>query len=139
MAKEELFKGYDPKKQAEYEEEIRQKYGENSLDQTQQRWGSYSKTKQAQVVEEGKQITQNIADNMAKGFEHPDVQHWVKAWHDYMAHFYDCSLEVFEGLGQMYNDDPRYKKTYTEVNPDLPRFMQQAMSYYVQQAKKENK
>lgn len=135
MAKEEFFEGYDPGKQTEYEEEIREKYGEDSLKQSQQRWGSYSKAKQEQVLKEGKQITQNIADNMAKGFDHSDVQHWIKAWHNHMANFYDCSLEVFEGLGHMYNEDPRFHKSFTAFHADLPRFMQQAMSYYVEQTR----
>ena len=68
---------------------------------------------------------------MDKGFNHPEVQEFVKAWHQHMSHFYDCSLEVFEGLGHMYNDDPRFHKAFSAHHPNFPRFMQQAMTYYI--------
>lgn len=133
MTKEELFEGYDPQKQEEYEKEVREKYGDDLWKQTQQRFGSYSKQRQADVLQEGKEITQAIADDFDKGYDHPDVQANITRYFEYMQHFYDCSLEIFEGLGQMYVDDPRFTATYEAVHEGLAEFMRLAMAYFVQQ------
>jgi len=69
---------------------------------------------------------------MDKGFKHPDVQEFIKAWHQHMSHYYDCSLEVFEGLGHLYNDNPQFYKSFSAHHPDFPRFMQQVMTYCVE-------
>lgn len=132
MTKEELFEGYDPAKQAEYENEIREKYGDTLLKQSKQRFGSLSKAEQEKVFLEGQQITQAILENFEKGYNHPDVQIEIARWHAYMHHFYDCSLEVFDGLGHMYVDDPRFRATYDNQRNGFAAFMQKAMSHYVQ-------
>ena len=132
MTKEEIFEGYDPEKQAVYEEEVREKYGDRLWKQSQQRFGSYSKQKQSAVIEKGKEITQAIADQMDKGFEHPTVQNQIARYYEYMQNFYDCSLEVFAGLGQMYVDDPRFTANYEAVREGLAEFMRQSMNHYVQ-------
>lgn len=136
MAKEDFFKGYDPNRQAEYEEEIRQKYGDKELKQSQQRWGSYSAEKRAQIQAEGGAITQALLDNMAKGFDHPDVQKEVAHWHQFISYFYDCSLEVFEGLGRMYNEDPRFHSVYANADTEFPEFMMHAMKFYADEHRK---
>jgi MerR family transcriptional regulator, thiopeptide resistance regulator len=37
--------------------------------------------------------------------------------------FYDCSHEIHRGMGQMYVDDPRFKKHYEEIAPGLAEFV----------------
>lgn len=133
MAKEEFFKGYDPEKQEEYEQEIRQKYGEKAWKQSKERYGSFSKAKQEAIGREGEQITLDILNEFDKGFDHPDVQANIARWYQYMQNFYDCSLEVFEGLGRMYVEDSRFRGVYDARREGFAQFMQQAMSYYVQQ------
>lgn len=132
MAKEEFFEGYNPGKQEEYEAEIREKYGDTLWKQSKERFSSLSKAEQDTILHKGSLITQAILEDIEKGYDHPDVQANIARWHDYMQHFYDCSLEVFDGLGHMYVDDPRFRATYDKQREGFAAFMQQAMSHYVQ-------
>ena len=132
MAKEEFFKGYDPAQQEEYEQEIRQKYGDKLWEQSQQRYATLSKAEQEAIGREGEQITLDILSGFDKGFDHPDVQANIARWHQYMQYFYDCSLETFDGLGRMYVDDPRFKALYDGRREGFASFMQHAMSHYVE-------
>ncbi|MEE4195367.1 MAG: MerR family transcriptional regulator [Anaerolineae bacterium] len=136
MAKEEFFEGYDPAKQEAYEHEIREKYGDRLWKQSKQRYSSLSKAEQEAIQREGQEITQAILDDFDKGYDHPDVQVNIAKWHAYMQHFYDCSLDTFAGLGQMYVEDPRFKANYDAQREGFAEFMCQAMQYYVQKAYK---
>jgi hypothetical protein len=138
MVKEEFFNpDYDPAQQTAYEKEIQHKYGNEELKQSQQRWGGYTDIKRREIMAEGSQITQAIFEQMPKGFDHPDVQTLMEQYHHYMNYFYDCSLDVFEGLGQMYHEDPRFRVLYEAKHPDFPVFMMNAMKYYADQRRKE--
>jgi len=131
MAKEAFFKGYDPEQQKAYEQEVREKYGDELWQQSQQRFGSLAKIEQQAILREGQEITRAILNDFEKGFDYPDVQGNIARWHEYMQHFYDCSLDVFEGLGLLYVEDPRFKASYDGQREGFARFMQQAMSLYV--------
>ena len=131
MSKGAFFKGYDPEQQKAYEQEVREKYGDQLWQQSQQRFGSLPKAQQEVILREGQEINHAILADYEKGFDHPDVQANIARWHDYLQHFYDCSLDVFEGLGHLYVEDPRFKATYDEQREGFAHFMEQAMSYYV--------
>ena len=45
--------------------------------------------------------------------------------------FYEPSLEVLRGLGNAYNDHPDFNATFTAMHPDLPAFLQKAVTHYV--------
>ncbi|NSW51025.1 MAG: MerR family transcriptional regulator [Anaerolineae bacterium] len=134
MAKEEFFSSqYDPAQQEIYEEEIRQKYGEKQWRQSRQRWDSYSEQKRKEIMAEGNQVTLAIFESMSKGHDHPETQAHLARYHQFMQYFYDCTLEIFEGLGRMYCDDPRFRVLYEAKHPDFPEFMRDAMQYYANQ------
>ena len=78
----------------------------------------------------------NIAQGRpSQGYDSPQVQYWVGRWHQAINNnFYDCSLEIFEALGHMYPEDPQFRAAYEDIHPGLAEFMEQAMTYYCQQA-----
>ena len=41
--------------------------------------------------------------------------------------FYDCSIEMHRGLGQMYVDDPRFTATYEKLAPGLAAYVRDAV------------
>ena len=131
MNTKDFYAGFDEEQQARYEEEARQRWGEASVAESARRWKSRSREQKNAILAEGSEITQTIADQMEKGFAHPDVQDWVERWHQSINHnFYDCSLEVFEALGHGYVSDERFTAFYERVRPGLAAFMEQAMVYY---------
>ncbi len=44
--------------------------------------------------------------------------------------FYDCSYEMYRGLGDMYVADPRFSAYYDKFRPGLAKWMQKAINYY---------
>ena len=139
MNDKQIFNGFDEVQQTSYEKEIAEKYGEDNpeLKQSQARWSSYSAIQKEQILNEGQQITEAIASHIGvHAVDAPETQADIARWHEYInQYFYDCSLEIFAGLGQMYNSDPRFIKNYQKVHEELPQFLEDAITYYCDQNK----
>ena len=133
MSTKDFYSGFDEEQQKRYEEEARQRWGEPSVAESAKRWNACTRDQKNAILAEGNEITQAIADNMEKGFDHPDVQYWVGRWHQSInTHFYACPLDVFEALGHGYVADQRFTAFYEKVKPGLAKFMEQAMVHYCQ-------
>lgn len=134
MSQKEFYEGFNEEKQKKYREEIRHKYGEEPLGESERRWGSYSADEKKQIIARGEAIFQRITGLMPQGFDDPDVQKEIAALHSQMNYFYECSLEIFEGLGHMYNENPEFIAMYrSNYHLDLPPFLEKAVIYYCQQ------
>jgi hypothetical protein len=133
MSDSEYFKGFDEAQQAEYEKEVVEKWGADNPAylQSKQRWGGYSDQQKGEILAEGKAITAGLAENIEKGPADPAVQELVARQHQWVNRFWDCSLEQFEGLGEMYAADPRFAEMYQGYHPDLPEFLKAAIQHYV--------
>lgn len=135
MEKKEMFEGFDMNKikehQEKYREEARQKYGKDMVDATERRFNGYSEEKQANLFAEMGNISTRIASRMEYGPNDPEAQEAVQAWHHFITeHFYDCTLEVFRGLGNLYVDDERFTANIDKTKPGLAQFMKEAMHIY---------
>lgn len=130
MSSKDFYKGFDEEQQKQYAEEAAQRWGATATE-SQQRWTSYGLEKKNEILAQMHEISAGVAANMDKGFASPEAQYWVGRWHRHIdQYFYPCSLEVFEGLGHMYSEDPRFRETYEKIRPGLAAFMVQAMSEY---------
>lgn len=138
MKPDEIFEPFSEEKQKAYEEEVRQRYGDKELKVSQQRWGSYSKEKRQQIIDEGHRNYLDIANNMAKGFDSPEVQELVHRWHQHLHYFYDPTNHVLRGLADMYVNDPAFRQTFDKIHPDLAEFMRKAVTFYCDQLEKKN-
>lgn len=130
MGYQHFFEGFNEEKQKEYEEEIRQRYGDKDLKESQRRWKSYSPEKKEAIKAEGVAIFSTIGANMDKGYDSPAVQEQVKALHNYIGYFYECSYDRLLGLGKMYNQHPEFIARFEQIHPKLPEFLQKAIAYY---------
>jgi hypothetical protein len=61
------------------------------------------------------------------------VQELLVRWHQHLHYFYVPSLDILRGLGNMYNEHPDFKASFTAIDPDLPPFLQKAINHYVDQ------
>jgi hypothetical protein len=137
MKIEEMYEGTDKAQIEKYRKEARELYGEQRVEESEQRVQKYSKAEWQSIQAEGTAALTAVRDNMARGFDSPEVQEQIKNLHQWVNHFYDCTLEIFEGLGHMYNEHPDFVKMYqTTYHPDMPGFLFQAIQYYCQQNKK---
>ena len=137
MSEREFYQGFSEEKQKEYEEEIRQRYGDRELRQSQQRWGSYDGQQKQAIQEEFDRIVKELRECMGEGHDSPGVQARIKALHAWIGNFYDCTLDVFEGLGHGYNQDPRFREMYeTNYGPGVSEFLEKAIVYYCEQQRR---
>jgi len=134
MTEGEFYQGFSEEKQQEYEEEIRRRYGDKELRQSQQRWGSYGVQQRQAIRDDFQRIVAGLRDRMESGHDAPEVQALVGQLHAWVGSFYDCTLDVFEGLGHGYNQDPRFREMYeTNYGPGVSEFLEQAISTYCEQ------
>lgn len=134
MKKKDLFVGFSPEKQKQYEQEIRQRYGNQAFERTLD-WNSLTPERKAEILDNGKSILQAMIAVMDKGPKSPEAQAQVAAWHRHMNVFYECSCERLLGLTQLYNDHPDFQAYYAARHPDLLTFLTQAVQEYCKNQK----
>lgn len=131
MSKKKIFEGFSEEKQKQYEQQAMKEYGEDSVRQSIKLWNSYTEAQKEQIKQEGSAIYLDLAANMGNGIESPEIQATLGRWHQHLRHFYEPSLEVLRGLGNTYNEHPDFNATFTAIHPDLPAFLQKAITCYV--------
>lgn len=121
--------GYDEAKQKQYEQEIRQQYGEKTFIGAKD-WNSYTQEEKSRIKKESEEIYTSIVADMDKGFDSPEVQSQIAAWHAHLKYFYEPSTERLLGLADLYNDHPDFIATFKAFHPDLPEFLRKAIQFY---------
>jgi DNA-binding transcriptional MerR regulator len=133
MSDSEMYEGFSEEKQKEYSREARQRYGEDMVQESENRWNRLTPEEKQAKLAETDAVARAIVEHMAEGPESPEVQRLIGRMHQGINFYYDCTYEIFQGLGHMYNEDPRFKEMYqTKYHPDLPAFLERAISYYCQ-------
>lgn len=130
------FRGYDASKQKEYEQYIREQYGSDQVDTSVKRWAAMTDAEKKAYGERGNQLHSEIVANMAKGHQSPEIQVLMGRYRQHLSFFYDVTLDIYEGLGHGYNADPDFQAFYEAIHPGLAAFMEQAITYYVEQERK---
>ncbi|TJY44178.1 MerR family transcriptional regulator [Cohnella pontilimi] len=135
MADKELFEGFDMDKiqehQAKYSEEARRLYGKEIVEAAERKVEGYSEEKWKEMHGVMGGIYNRLADRMAYGPSDSEAQQAVAEWRQYITdHFYDCTLEIFRGLGSLYVDDERFTANIDKYKPGLAQFMKEAMHLY---------
>jgi DNA-binding transcriptional MerR regulator len=130
VSKKNIFEGFTEEKQKDYEAEAVARWGEGAT-QSIQLWNSYSDERKAEILQEGGDIYNEIAANMDKGVDDPDIRALLVRWHEHLRYFYEPTIEVLGGLGEMYYDHPDFNETFTRIHPDLPLFLKKAIALYV--------
>jgi DNA-binding transcriptional MerR regulator len=130
MSKKNIFEGFSQEKQKQYEEEAVNQWGDSARE-SHRLWNSYSEEKKAAIMQEGSDIYQQIIANMHLGPVSPEIQGLLVRWHQHLRYFYEPSIEVLGGLGDMYHDHPDFNATFTAMHPDLPGFLKKAIAVYV--------
>lgn len=132
MDSEELFAGFSEEQQKQYEDEIQEKYGNEKLDESRQRWGSYSPEEKQRILQEGGEIYRQIAAAIPFGPASQQAQTGVTRWHQNLRYFYEPTTEILLGLADMYNDQPEFAAFFERIHPDLNVFIREAIQIYCQ-------
>ncbi|WP_139490238.1 MerR family transcriptional regulator [Brevibacillus dissolubilis] len=136
MQHDEMYQGFDPKKQAQYEQELKERYGKEASDlieESNRNIKSWNKPDWDEVKafaeEINKELTALIGGHSP---ETPEVQRVIQKHFDWVKRFYTPTKEVYSGLGQLYVDHPDFRKLYDAHHPQLAEFLRDAMAYYAE-------
>ena len=98
------------------------------------RTSSYTKEDWRRITEEGGAITAAFVDAMRRGLpaDDPEVQAVVARHREHMArYFYEPTLEVYEGLADMWVGDQRFTKNIDKAGEGLAAYQRAAVKAWV--------
>jgi DNA-binding transcriptional MerR regulator len=133
MTNDDLFDPFKDETYQKYKDEVEQRWGDTvAYKQSMQRVRNMTKQQLAATQQEWQEISEQLASIMEKGPQDPEVQKLIERHYRQMNKFYDCSFEMYKGIGQMYVDDPRFAANYKKQKKGLAVFMRDAMSFYAE-------
>lgn len=130
MSKKQMFSAFSDEQQKEYEQQAKQLWDADKVTQSVNLWNSYSQAQKQQIADEGNAIYTDLVDAMATGPASPEVQAILRRWHQHLRYFYEPTPEILRGLGHGYNQHPDFHANFARLHPDLPAFLEQAITYY---------
>lgn len=138
MEDKSLFNGlsFDELKahEAKHEPEVVARWGESEAYKTSRaRADKRSKEDWEALSQQQVDLVKPLVDLFTAGVpvEDPRVQAAVQANHMFINdQFYDCSLDMFSGLGQMYVMDERFTAFYDKYAPGLAVYYNDAIQHY---------
>jgi MerR family transcriptional regulator, thiopeptide resistance regulator len=133
MSDQEYYAGFNEEKQKEYEQYVRQRWGNDTYESSARRWDALTVEEKKAYGSRGDALIRALAASMAKGYQFPEVQALIGQYRAHLSFFYDVTLEIYEGLGHGYNQHPDFIAFYEAYAPGLAAFMEQAIEYYCQQ------
>jgi len=124
-----------PEQAAAYAEEVEKKYDPELVRQSRERLAGWTKEDFRRAQEESDQICRALAKSMDKGAEDEAVQELIARHFRHINCYYDCTLEIYNGLSDLYVQDPRFRAHFAKFHESLPEFLSAAMKAYVDRQK----
>jgi DNA-binding transcriptional MerR regulator len=137
MKDEEMYLGFDPEKQAEYEREAIERWGEparNHIDESKRRTKSWKKEDYEKVKHDYDDLHRAFAEAIKKGVPPSDaeVQALVNRHYSVVDRFWTPKRESYIGLGRVYCEHLDYRKLYDGYHPKLAEYLAEAMRIYAE-------
>jgi DNA-binding transcriptional MerR regulator len=136
MNESSLFEVWSEEQEKKYSEEAIQRWGDTASESI-QKWNRYTPEQKAAIGAESEANYRQMLAHMGEGPESPAVQDAVAKWHQHLRYFYEPTVDLLEGLGHMYNQDPRFQDTFRKLHHDFPAFLEQAITFYCQGLRKQ--
>ena len=133
MGKTQVFKAYSQEAQKDNERLARLQYGPEKVNESVKRWNNYAEAQREAIMEEGNRIYSDLAEAIEaeKPPQDEDVQAILERWHQHLRYFYEPTLEILRGLGQLYNSHPDFMANFQQLHPELPVYLYEAIDHYV--------
>lgn len=133
MSKKRMFEAFSEEKQKDYERQARLEYGPENVNESIKRWNSYDQQKRDEIMAEGSQIYVDMAEAIDAGKDphSAEVQAILDRWEAHIHYFYEPSLDLLRGLGDLYNTSPEFIANFQKIHTELPAYLQKAIAHYV--------
>lgn len=138
MKEIEMYDGFDPGKQQEYEEYL-VNTGTISRKELDDSWNNvrhWKKENWEQFQCEGDEINKALVAAMELHFK-PDsmeVQDLIRRHHAWVKHFWTPTRESYAGLGQMYLAHPDFRDFYNAYHPGLADYLVKGMLVFAERS-----
>jgi DNA-binding transcriptional MerR regulator len=132
MNPDELFDGFDPERQATWETELVDRYGDaarSHLDES-KRWMSTWRRADADAAMAGfEQVETALAALCAQGVPvtDPRVQEVIAVHYEVVSRFWTPDADSYAGLADMYVQHPQFRARYESRQPGLAEYLRAAM------------
>ncbi|WP_145146135.1 MerR family transcriptional regulator [Paenibacillus xylanexedens] len=134
MTAKEQFEGFDFS-QNPYEQEARERWGDQAVDQANQKLHSKSTMEQKALSDQMNEIYKRLAALRHTDPASAETQAGIQEWYTLLNRMGNYSPEAFRGLGQMYVDDERFTRNIDQFGDGLAVFMRDAMAVFADQNK----
>ncbi len=137
MSDKDLYQGFSPEKQAQWEREIADTYGEHGREkiaESKRNFARMSKEDVAAQKAENDAINLAFAAAMAAGAapESERVQTLTARHYAWVCQAWKPNRAAYIGLGEMYVSHPEFHATYDAVRPGLAEYLARAMRVYAE-------
>ena len=141
MSKEEMFNGFSMKEINEcknkYAKEVKNKYGNTKAYTESKKVDNYSKEKWEEIINEANEIYIELSNHLGESPESECVQNLVEKWRNHISkNYYNCTLEIFEGLSDMYVYNERFTENIDRFGKGLADFLSKGIKVYCSKRKK---
>ncbi len=136
MSKKEIFEPFEMKKVEEhrqkFDQEVKEAYGDtNAYRESLHKTKSYKEDDWKRIHEQNEDLYRRLIANMHKGPKDKEVQQIIDSFRQHITdYYYECTLEIFRGLGEMYVNDPRFTKNIDKYEKGLAAFKREAIHIY---------
>ncbi|WP_127533267.1 MerR family transcriptional regulator [Paenibacillus kobensis] len=133
MSNKDMFEPFDMKEieehQKKYEKEAEQRWGHTeACRESARRTAKYTEADWKRIKEEMAAVYEGLVARMANGPDDEEVQRIISNHRQHISdNFYECSTEIYRGLGDMYVNDYRFTENIDKQQPGLAAFMREAM------------
>jgi len=127
----EKFNGLSKDEIEAYKEEAKERWGKEVVDASWDRMKEQGINDYDALQKSLEEIFKPVADRMDRDVSDKEVQELMAKLKTYMNQFYDCTDEIFVGLGEMYVADERFYKNISQYGRGLPEYLKKAMKYFV--------
>jgi MerR family transcriptional regulator, multidrug-efflux activator len=138
MSNDSMFQGFDSARVEEqiarYRDEAIEKYGKETVEQSEQQVRSLSSDKWKEIETESADINQQLAQLMdTHAPDSPEAQVQIERWYNLLnRHFSTYTPEMFAGLGELYVADERFTAHYDQVRPGLAAYLRDGMKTFAE-------
>lgn len=126
----EMYEGFTPEEVERNRKEVAEKWGAETLAQTEANIKSMGKQEWGEVKQEAEEINLWLANAMHKSPDDIEVQKIIELHFNHINRFYEVSKERYQGLAELYVQDERFKANYDKVKDGLAEFLSKGMKVF---------
>jgi DNA-binding transcriptional MerR regulator len=137
MKDNEMYLGFDPKKQAEFEQDAINRWGEparEKIDESKRRTKNWKKEDFEKLQQDYDELHRAFVAAIVRGASpsEADVQELVKRHFAVVDRFWTPNRQSYIGLGETYCSYPDFRKLYDGYHPKLAEYLTAAMKVFAE-------